>query len=310
MSEQVPMPWQPPAAQSAETSVAAVRAHAEATVQSRWIMAMQRPRDIETVRQEILRECDRPGFAEVARYDLPARGDGKRIQGLSIRFAEAAVRCMRNVLVDTPVVFDDDSKRIVALSVTDLETNVTYGQQITIPKRVERRSVKKGAQVLGTRKNSFGDTLYIIPASDDEILVRQNALVSKAIRTHVLRHVPGWLLDECENRVVDTLRRQDAEDPDAARRKVFDAFARLGITAEAVRRYVGHKRDLLTETELAELRGLFQAIADGQTSFDAALDMKHGVSDTDSRGPTEAEKKAREAIKSAGAKPADKAGAK
>jgi hypothetical protein len=71
-------------------------------------------------RRLIFKECQRPGFADVAMYAKPV---GKqRIRGLSIRFAEAAIRHFTNVLTQVAVVFDDERRRILHVSVIDLET--------------------------------------------------------------------------------------------------------------------------------------------------------------------------------------------
>ena len=74
----------------AETSSTALAAQAEARIKARAAIAIGRPRDMDTVRVKLLKDCERPGFAAVARYSVP-RG-GKKIQGPSIRFAEAAAR--------------------------------------------------------------------------------------------------------------------------------------------------------------------------------------------------------------------------
>ncbi len=68
-----------------------------ASVQARYVMAAARPRSWMEARTRILRECERPGFAEAAWYSKPI-GAGKSVGGLSIRFAEAAARYAGNVL--------------------------------------------------------------------------------------------------------------------------------------------------------------------------------------------------------------------
>lgn len=284
---------QSPLHQTKETAIAAVEAHAKAAVQARWIMAMERPRDLDQVRERLLRECKRPAFAEVARYELP-RG-GKTITGPTIRFAEAAIRCMTNVYIETPVVFDDAEQRILKLQVTDLETNVTYGQDITVPKEIERRSLAKGQKALRTRVGAAGQRLYILRASDDEILQTQNALVSKALRTHGLRHLPGWLYDEAEQVLAQTARQAAKDDPDAAKRRILDSFYDVGVRVEALKEYMGHDLDVLKPDEIVELRGLYQAIREGQTSFVEALEQKHGSQKAKDVG-TSADQKAKDAI--------------
>lgn len=288
-----------------ETVVAAVEAHAKAAVQARWIMAMQRPRDLDTVRERLLRECKRPAFAAVARWNKP-RG-GQSISGLSIRFAETALRCMTNIYTETPVLSDDESKRIVAIQVTDLETNVTFGQNIVLAKEIERRSIPKGAESLRTRIGASGQRLYVLRATDDDILDRQNALMSKALRTHGLRHVPGWLLDEAETVLLETARQNAAEDPDAARRKLLDSFAKIGVTAERLKAYAGHDLGHLSPDQITDLRGLYQALSDGAMTFDEAFEQKHGEK-TGSKGGSVADDAAKAAIDAATKKSAKKGG--
>lgn len=123
-----------------DTASTAVAAQAKALVEARYIMAIRRPRDMDVVRERMLKECLRPSFAAVARYTKPiGRDRSKWPTGPSIRFAEAAVRNMTNITVETMTVYDDREKRIVRVTVTDLEANVPYSQDITIAKTIERR---------------------------------------------------------------------------------------------------------------------------------------------------------------------------
>lgn len=266
-----------PERHTSETAVAAVEAQAKAAVQARWIMAIQRPRDVDVVRERLLRECRRPGFAEVARYEVP-RG-GRRIDGLSIRFAEEALRCMGNVYTEVAVISDDDEKRIVSVQVTDLESNVTFGQNVVIAKTVERKQLKRGETPIRTRVNSTGQEVHILPATDDDVAQKQNAAVSKALRNHGLRHVPGWLLEECEAQINTTLLEGAKADPDREKRRVLDGFQRVGVSVKQLRDFVGHDLDHLQPRELQELRGLFQAIRDGEMTFDEAMHQKHPPKD-------------------------------
>ena len=60
------------------------------------------------VREKLLKECHRPSFADVARYRKPI---GKGVEGLSIRFAEAALRLMKNITIQQTVVSEDEFTR-------------------------------------------------------------------------------------------------------------------------------------------------------------------------------------------------------
>src|SRR5690348_5556972 len=90
--------------ESAELGTASAIAQASAEVQARYIMAIRRPRDWMTVRTRLMQECKRSGFAQTALYAKPA--GGSLIVGFSIRFAEAALRCMTNMMPETRIVHD------------------------------------------------------------------------------------------------------------------------------------------------------------------------------------------------------------
>lgn len=248
----------------AETASTAVAAHATALVQARYVIALKNPRDLDTVREKLIKECRRPGFAQVARYNKPV---GNGIVGPSIRFAEAALRCMGNVVIETMTLFDDKEKRIVQVNVTDLEANVPYTSSITIDKTVERKNVKDGDVVLGNRLNSKNEKIYIVCATEDQLLNKQNALISKAIRTNGLRLVPGDIVEECMHEVQKTQNNADAKDPDGAKLQIFDAFGSIGVTVAQIKKHLGHDGKTLTPKELVDLRGLYSAIKDGETSW-------------------------------------------
>jgi hypothetical protein len=254
-----------------ETASTALAAQAQAVIQARYIMAERHPRDLDMVREKLIKECKRPNFCEVAIYNKPI---GKGVTGLSIRFAEAAIRCMTNIDISTQTIFDDEERRIVRVAVTDLEANVPYSQDVTITKSVERRTLKQGETPIRTRLNSQGQQLYILPGTDDDILNKQGALISKAVRTLGLRIIPGDLADEAERLIRQTLKQKDTKDPDAARKHIFDGFAELGVSADQLKEYLGDNVEGLSPKELSELRGLYVALRDGETSWREIIDSK------------------------------------
>ncbi len=271
-----------PVIRTSETAATAAAAQSKALVEARYTVAMHRPRDMDVVREKLLKECRRPSFAECVQYRKPM---GKRknektgeweqqyVEGPSIRLAEAAIRCMGNIVVQEVTSYDDDEKRIIEVSVTDLESNTVFPSSITINKTVERKKKKDGDEVIRERTNSYGDKVFILRATEDELLNKKNAMLSKAIRTNGLRLVPGDLVDECVTVALETTRNQDAKDPDAARRKILDAFAALNVSVEDLKKYAG---DLgkLSPKDIAELRALHAAIKDGETTWRAAMEAK------------------------------------
>jgi hypothetical protein len=255
----------------AETASTALAEQAKAAVQARYIMAMQRPRDLFQVREKLLADCKRPLFAEKAIYNKPI---GKGVEGPSIRMAEAASRAMTNVFTDVFAVYDDSSKRIVRVCASDLEANVTYTKDVTVNKTIERRAQLEGRRILSQRINSKGDTTYTFEATDDEILDRENALASKAMRTCLLRLVPGDILEEAIAACYATMENKDAADPAAARKGMCDSFADMGVPVAALVEYLGHTIELTTAAEMKTLRGLFNALKDGETTWAQAIEAK------------------------------------
>lgn len=251
-----------------EVSSSGAAAHAQAAVQAKYIMAMRRPRNLDTVRINLLQHCKRPRFAEVAKYHKPI---GKGVDGPSIRFVEAALLAMGNIDTPCTTMFDDKFKRIISVSVVDLENNTSYSREITITKEVERKSIKHGQNYLRTRINSFGDTIYILEASDDDIATKEAALVSKTIRTLGLRIIPGDIVDEAMQEVESTLKSETARDPDAAKKKLVDAFAGVGVMPTDLVAYLGHDLGKLSETKIAQLRKIYASIKDGETSWNEVV---------------------------------------
>lgn len=257
---------------SAETNQAALSAQATAMIQARYVMADRRPRSWADVRVRILNDCERPAFAKAARYRKPI---GKGVEGPSIRFAEACMRYAGNMSCDSVPANEDRQKRTLLLTVVDYETNAAYSATVTIPKTVERRD-GTGRVVVGERTNSSGQKVFIVEATEDELLNQQNALISKAARTLILRLIPGDIIEEGQMLCMSTLNKRDATDPTSARREVADGFAFSGVMPRELETYLGHPFDITTAKELQELRSTLAAINDGETTWAAVMEAKFG----------------------------------
>jgi hypothetical protein len=148
-----------------ETAAIAIAAAEKAAIEARYVLAIKRPRDWDTVRIRLLKECKRPGFADAAIYKKPVgKKDGVEqfIEGLSVRFAEAALRHVSNFYSSAKSIYDDPHKSITRVTVMDLETNATIEQDITIAKTVERRYLKKGQRPISQRVNSYGEPVFVV----------------------------------------------------------------------------------------------------------------------------------------------------
>ena len=79
----------PPIPEYTEHNVSMVQEYATARIQSSYLIALKRPRQIETIRQDVLKECKRPSFcapddtkngSSLAIYRVP-RGSVKKADG-------------------------------------------------------------------------------------------------------------------------------------------------------------------------------------------------------------------------------------
>jgi hypothetical protein len=276
--------------QRSETASSAVVAQAQAEIQARYAYAKLNPRDDDHVRSRLLRECQRSRFAERAFYSLP-RGDKpgritgarNRIEGLSVRFAEAAIRLSGNIAQQSTTKYDDDVKRIVTVLCIDLETNAIYSKDLIIEKTIERKAPKDKAVIIGQRTNSAGDVVYIVKCTDDELLQKESALISKTFRTLALRLVPADTLEDCESQIYATSAAEIASDPEAARKKLADAFASLNVFPADLTQYLGHELATCSPAEMQELRGLYAAIRDGEATWAEVMAEKAAPAQEDGK---------------------------
>jgi hypothetical protein len=259
-----------------ETASDVLSAQAKALVNARYQVAMMKPRDWDDVRQKLLRDCERPRFAETAIYRKPMGNSS--VQGLSVRFAESAIRTMGNLQPEHIVVYDDAKQRIVRISLTDIEANVSYSKDIVLQKTVERKTVKPGTEIISQRKNSSGETTYLIAATEDELLIKEAAHASKIMRQHALRILPADIQEECEDQIRATVAAKIKADPDAEKKKLIDGFGDLGIGVVELKKYLQiDSLDTLTPKDLADLRLVYQALRDGETNWREVMAQRAGT---------------------------------
>lgn len=251
-------------------AVAAAEA-VKARIQAAYTMAAYHPRNEDQARVRILAACRRPVFAERVEYSKPVgkdyrTGEQQYISGPSIRFAEECIRAWGNIDCQNQVVYEDEDVRRVRVTVTDLETNSSLSKEIQLSKNVERKS-EAGREVVRSRVNSYGKTVFIVRATDEEMQTKTDAAISKALRNEGLRLIPQDIVDEAIETARETMRRRDAEDPDAAKKRLIDGFYTLGVQPEQLTEYIGHDLRACTPAELADLRKVFSAIRSGEAKW-------------------------------------------
>jgi hypothetical protein len=267
-----------------EMAVSAMAAKSKALVEAKFVIAMHRPRNIMEARAKILDACRRPYFAHTALYAKPV--GGQKMIGPSIRFAETAIQCMTNIDVSTTTIFEDEQQRTINIAVTDLESNLSYGKDVTIAKTVERKNLKAGQQPISSRLNSYGEMVYLIPATDDEIQNKISAQESKVIRNCGLRLIPQDIIEEATELIHQTREAgAKAEDPAAATKKICDAFQKLNISPVELEKYLTHSLATVSPAELEDLRDIYTTIKDGEASWSSYVNKQAPEEQTE-RKPT------------------------
>lgn len=285
---------------SAETTMAAAAATSKALVEARFVMALRRPRDWDDVGVRLLRAIERPGFA--GKHGEKAQpGEawfrkpiGEGVEGFTIRFAEEALRTMGNIDVRPTVVYEDREKRLVDVMVLDLENNIAFTQTVVVPKTVERSYLKEGETAIRQRMNSKNKPVFTREATDDEIAVLQNSLISKTMRNEILRMLPGDIQAACRKRILEIRHGDAATDPEGTKKKIVEAFAKLNVMPVGLKQWLGHELTTATPAELADLRDLYKAIEEGKVTWHDALSARLADRDEEPpppKAPAEAEKK-------------------
>ena len=267
-------------------ATARAAAQVEAEIKAGYSMAIARPRNIDQARAVVLRTCRSPAFAaDKSTVYLKPVGGGATVEGAGIRLAEELARAWGNMRITSQVVRDDDELREILISGTDMETNFTTTQSTVIGKVIERRQVRKGQRVVGQRETSQGDTVYRVIPTDEEMLILTNSALSRTWRNVVLRLVPQDIVNEATAAIRETRMVQDAQDPKAAQKSVADAFATLNILPEDLVGYLGCPLSQLTPSALSDLRALYGALRDGETTWADVVGAKAEASDAQQAAP-------------------------
>ena len=258
------------------TANSAAEAEVRAIVEARVLMAFKNPRNWFLVRGKLLEACKRPVFAESAMYRKPVgkkkdESSGNWVnnyaEGLSVRFAEEAVRCMGNTMSEEKIVFEDAEKRVIAFGLMDLEGNNTDMATVIVSKTVERSKLKEGQKAISQRTNSAGYVVYLVEATDDEVAVKAAAMIAKKRRDDVVRLCPSDIKEECIRQIKKTQMDRDRVNPQESLNRLLDAFQEKGIMPDQVQKYLGHELTIITPAEVMALRGIFGALQDGEITW-------------------------------------------
>lgn len=246
-----------------EAGTVSAVAREEAEMKSAIFLARQFPRDEAAAYTKIIKSCRRPAFAEGALYRFP-RGN-QQVEGPSVQLAREIARCWGNIRYGLRIVSVDAETVHIRGYAYDLETNSYVEHEDKFARLVQRKR--------GNR------TEWVPPDERDlrELINRRGAIL---VRNAILQVVPSDVVEAAIKEVHATLKRAaqgeiEQSREDAIRRLVL-AFDSIGVSVQALEQYLGHPLDAISAEEIADLRGVYKSIIDGNTRREDHFDLQAG----------------------------------
>ena len=232
---------------STELHTQSAAALAQFEIQGAIVLANKYPRNEDACFAALMKSCARPNFAEDVVYSFP-RG-GSVVTGASIYLAREGARIWGNIRHGVYVIADDEHSRTIRAWAWDLQTNTKVEAEDSFEKLIYR---KKGG--------------WIKPDERDlrELTNRRAAILK---RNCILELLPSDLIEDAVNAAAATLTNQAKSDPDRARKSMIVAFQGINVAVENLEAYLGHKVAQCSPAELVQLRQIFKAIREGQTTW-------------------------------------------
>lgn len=268
------------AANAGAVAIEQERAIAEA--QGQLVLAKKFPRDLNSAHAELMTACKSKAFAATAFYSKP-QGGGV-VSGPSIRMLEEVARVYGNLQYGARELSRDDKKSEVEIFVWDMEKNTYLKRQKTV---MHTRDTKDGPKKLRDQTDV-----------DQKI----NNVASKEVRGLLQAVVAKWLLADAIEECKKTIAGNNDEPLEARVRRMAQAFAKYGVTAQHLEKYLGHGLAETMLDELVEMQGIFNALKEGTPASELFGDEEQKDAEADASAST-ANKLAETAKAGAAAKP-------
>jgi hypothetical protein len=256
--------------QTAELAPTAGAAEKQFEIQSAIVIAKRFPRNEDGAFQKLMKAAGRTSFADDAKYSFK-RGKRKDertgkwtdnfVEGPSVNLAREAARVWQNIRYGLEIIRDDEESRQIRGWAWDVETNTKVTAEDDFKKLIQR-------------KNRDGEgTVWVKPDERDlrELTNRRGAIL---IRNCILQLLPKDLIEDALQKCNDTLLNHARQDPEGARKKIILAFSELNVTPEMLEQKLGHKLAECSPGEIAELRGIYKSISDGNSTWAEYVEPK------------------------------------
>jgi hypothetical protein len=227
-------------------------------------IAVQRPRKEQEVTKAALQELElNPEQAKSAYYSIPYKeripgqpGQFKitKVEGGSIKAAMALARRWGNCTVGGRVMSEDEQGWDIEGVFIDLESNFRVSRPFRVTKFYKART---------------GEVTFL---NVDRQLQALQSGASKAIRNAVLAGLPAYLVNGYVDRAkVLTGGKLDAKPKPEVLQSILNFFSKMKVTQAQLEKYLDLPLDKWLGSEVADLRGLGNAIQDGQIKAEEAF---------------------------------------
>lgn len=231
-------------------SVDIFEADTRANIDAQVSTAKRYPRNLKNVLENIyfLATQDKE-TADNCFYTI--KRDGKTIRGASVRLAEIISNCYGNIRASSRII-SNDGRVLTAQGICwDLENNVAYSIE------VKRKITHKD----GT------------PFSEDMQVVTANAVCSIAIRNAIFKCVPLGITNSVQERIKKVVLGSE-NDFTTIRKIAVEYFENQGVPTKTILSLFEKKTiDDLTREDVFDLRGIANAIKDGDTTLELAFSL-------------------------------------
>lgn len=174
-----------------------------------------------------------------------------KAEGLSVKAAYTLQRHWKHLASKSYYAEDTaDKVRVVGVA-RDLQSNNLVERDMVVLKKIYYRN--GGERSL----------------SEQEVVAAIGRGTSKAIRNAILNQIPDWFKTRYWNKcreVDDAYQVKKAGGKEQAHKTLGQAFAAVGVTGDMLVKHLGKPLKEATDEERIELRGLYNAIASGETT--------------------------------------------
>lgn len=241
-------------------------------VQGAIFMAKQFPRDQMDARLRISKMCERKSLAAVSQYTFP-RG-GQKINGPSIRLAEAIAQAWGNIDYGIIELSNSDGLSEMMAYAWDLETNVRRSMVFSVK---HERDTKSGKQALTDNRD-----IYEMTAN----------MGARRVRSCILGVIPGDIVDEALAICNKTLALGEGKNFEDSVKNMLQMFEKaFKVSRRQIEDYVGYSVASFDASDLASLKGVYDALKDGMAKREDYFTFQRTAADVLADAETSAQDK-------------------